>query len=148
MNTISKSLGMLLLCLIATESFSQLKKQSIFSKFPNAIAASEIQFNNAFSAKEGETITLSFSNNFIITGIVLSNVQKYDNLQSMTIQLPAYANAIFNLSKQTEVGRNTSFVGRILSTEAMDGYEIKKDANDSYTFQKVEEQKLRQICSQ
>lgn len=148
MKSLCKSLLVLLLCLSFAVSFSQVKKPAVFSRFPDVIDCSETQFSNAFSAKEGETVTLSFSDNFIISGKVISNVQKYANLQSMTIQLPAYANAIFNLSKQTEKGQDIAYVGRILSTEAMDGFEIKKDAKGNYSFQKVEEQNLRQICSQ
>lgn len=148
MKSLCKSLLVLLLCLTFAVSFSQVKKPTLFSRFPNVINCSETQFSNALMAKEGETVTLSFSNNFIISGKVISNVQKYANLQSMTIQLPAYANAIFNLSKQTETGQNIAYVGRILSTEAMDGFEIKKDDKGNYSFQKVEEQNLRQICSQ
>ena len=119
----------------------------VFSQFPDVIECSATQLSNAFNAKEGETLTLSFSNNFIITGKVISNLQKYSNLQSMTIQLPAYANSVFHLSRQTNSDHSTTFVGRILGTEALDGYEIRKDVTGNYKFQKIEEGKIRQLCS-
>lgn len=147
MKPLSKTLLVLLLCLTTVVSFSQITKPNVFSQFPEVIDCSVTQFSNAFAAREGETITLSFSNNFIITGKVISNLQKYANLQSMTIQVPAYANAVFHLSKQTNDDNSTSFVGRILSTEARDGYEIKRDAIGDYKFQKIEEEKIRQLCS-
>jgi hypothetical protein len=147
MKSLSKTLLVLLLSLTTAVSFSQNKNPRVFSQFPDVINCTDTQLSNAFTAKEGETITLSFSNNFIITGKVISNLQKYANLQSMTIQVPAYANAVFHLSKQTLEDRSTTYVGRILSNEAADGYEIKRDAGGNYKLRKIEEQKLRQLCS-
>jgi hypothetical protein len=51
------------------------------------------------------------------------------------------------LSRQTNDDQSISFVGRILSTDAFDGYEIKRDASGNYQFHKVEEEKVRQVCS-
>jgi hypothetical protein len=148
MKSYSKTLLLLLLCLTTAAAFSQnTNKPKVFSDFPEVVVCSATQFSNAFAAREGETVTFTFSNNLTITGKVITNVQKYANLQSMTIQSPAFANAIFHLSKQINADRSTAFVGRILSTEAADGYEIRQDAAGNYSFQKIEEARVRQLCS-
>jgi len=147
MKSCSKLLFVLLLCFTSAVSFSQVTKPRIFSQFPETIDCSVTQFITAFSSKEGETVTFSFSDNLKITGKVLSNVQKYYNLQSMTVQVPGYLNAVFHLSKQTNQDNSISYVGRILSTGSQDGYEIRKGAAGNYTLKKIEENRIRQICS-
>ncbi len=139
---------MLLLSLTTAASFSQNLKPRVFSQFPDVIDCPASQFSNVFSAREGDIVTFLFSDNLTISGKVISNLQKYDNLQSMTIQVPSYENAVFHLSKQTNADLTTSFVGRILANSALDGYEINKDAMGKYTLRKVEEENIRQLCNQ
>ena len=145
---ISKFLLIAPLCLSISSGFSQNIKPKVFSQYPDVINCNAVVFQNAFSKTEGDIISLAFSNDFTVAGKVSSNIQKYANLQSMTIQLPGYANAVFHLSKQINSDLSLSYVGRIMSTEAQDGYEIKKDDTGNYALVKIEEEKIRQICGQ
>ncbi|MEO5984922.1 MAG: hypothetical protein ABIP80_05415 [Ferruginibacter sp.] len=147
MKPISNTLIALLLCMTTAVSHAQTTKSVIFSGFPETIDCLPSEFNAAFNANEGQTISLHFSNNFIITGKVISKIRKYSNLESITMRVPQYADAVFHLSRQTNDDHSISFVGRILSTESFDGYEIKRDAAGNYKLHKVEEEKIRQVCS-
>ena len=90
-----------------------------------------------FTAIPGETISLSFSEEFAYTGTVLSNEIKYNNLQSVIIKSAAYQNSLLQLSKITNTDNSFSYVGRIINPEAADGFELKKE-NNSYRLQKIE----------
>jgi len=147
MKPISKTLLALLLCLTTAVSYSQTTKSAVFSRFPEKIDCLPSEVNAAFTAEKGQTISLHFSNDFIITGKVISKIRKYSNLESLTMRVPEYADAVFHLSRQTNDDQSISFVGRILSTDAFDGYEIKRDAGGNYQLHKVEEENIRQVCS-
>jgi hypothetical protein len=66
----------------------------------------------------------------------------------MTMRLPGYADAVLHLSRQINEDKSISYVGRIMSTEASDGFELKKDDANNYQLNKIETDKIRQLCSQ
>ena len=139
----------LLLCLTTAAAFSQKStsgKPQVFAAYPNSIAVAENILQNMFTAIPGETISLSFSEEFAYTGTVLSNDIKYNNLQSVIIKSAAYQNSLLQLSKITNTDNSFSYVGRIINPEAADGFELKKE-NNSYRLQKIETEKVLQDCS-
>jgi hypothetical protein len=146
---IRSTILILLLCLATGAAFSQKStsgKPRIFAALPNSIDIAENILLNTFTAIPGETITLSFSDQFGYSGTVLSNEIKYANLQSVIIKSAAYQNSLFQLSKITNTDNSFTYVGRIVNPEAADGFEIKKE-NNSYRFQKIETEKIIQDCS-
>lgn len=149
MKPLTKLMLVLLLCLAAAAGFSQTlstPKQKIFANYPNTINCSASEFSNAFNATEGQHIILAFSDNFKFAGTVISNVVKYSNLQSITIKSDESANTIFHLSRQINQDNTISFVGRILNSNAADGYEIKRDIAGNYKFEKLDAEKVLQDC--
>ena len=63
------------------------------------------------------------------------------------IKSPSFGNAIFQLSKITNEDNSISYAGRIINPDAFDGYEIKKDKEDNYSFKKFETKKILEDCS-
>lgn len=106
-----------------------------------------MEFVQAFTAREGQHIVLFFSDNFKFSGTVVSNVEKYSNLQSMTIKSDQSEHIIFHLSRQLLEDNSISFVGRIMSPNASDGYQIKKSQTGNYSFEKIDAQKILQDCN-
>ncbi|MEO6583418.1 MAG: hypothetical protein ABIO05_03790 [Ferruginibacter sp.] len=147
MKTSIKPLFALLLCLASAVAFSQVKT-AVFTQYPQEINIQKSQLGLAFTKGEGEKIIIPLSNDFIISGIVITNIQKYHNLHSMTIRLDGYSNSVFHLSKILKSDNTEMYVGRILGTEATDGFEIKNDVAGNYKLKKIKEENLRQICSQ
>ncbi len=139
---------MLLLCLSSAASFSQVAKTEVFSQFPETIDISRSQLSQALTVAEGATVTLNFSSNLVITGKVVANVQKYDNLQSMVIKSESYANALIHLSKVINKDNTISYLGRIISDDALDGYEIKNEVAGNYQLKKVSLETIYQPCTQ
>ena len=134
------------LTLLTTAAFCQRSKPSNFAEFPDNISCSVFEFHNAFEAREGQQVVMAFSNNFRFTGTVLYNVAKYDNLQTMTIKSDQFENTIFHLSRQQLDGKSVSFVGRITSPDAADGFQVKKSTGGNYILEKTEATRMLQEC--
>ncbi|MBK8521805.1 MAG: hypothetical protein WAT20_10695 [Ferruginibacter sp.] len=138
----------ILLSFLVTTGFCQTNelKPKQFSNFPEIINCSEDELSKAFTAVPGQDISLTFSNNFIFTGSVKSNLARYSNLQSVVIVSPDYSNTIFNVSKISNADGTTSYVGRIINKNYFDGFELKKNASGTYQLKKVETDRVIQDC--
>ena len=143
--------SLLLLCLIISAAVQAQNptgaKPSLFNNFPGKIICSEQELNRVFTTTGSPDISLSFSDNFIFSGKVISNVVKYSNLQTAIIKSPIFGDAIFVLSKITNADRTNSYIGRIINKQYFDGYELKKDASNNYQLIKIETDKVMQDCS-
>jgi hypothetical protein len=121
-------------------------KPSLFNNYPGKIICSEQELSKVFSSTVNQDINLSFSDNFIFSGKVTSNVVKYANLQTAVIKSPVFGDAIFALSKITNADRSTSYIGRIINKNYFDGYELRKDAANNYQLIKIETDRVIQDC--
>ncbi|MEO6669620.1 MAG: hypothetical protein ABIN36_09115 [Ferruginibacter sp.] len=145
-----KTLFSLLLCLTTAATFAQRSDQAkpkVFAAFPEKIQLSKNILQNIINANEGEEVIVAFSNDFHFKGTVLSNLKKYDNLQSVMIRSASFGNAIFQLSAMINKDKTVSYSGRIINPAIADGYVIKKDVDDSYSIVKFETKNILQDCS-
>ena len=115
--------------------------------FPSKINCSEAELSKVFAAAVNQNINIAFSDNFLIDGTVTGNIIKYNNLQTVVIKLPLFADAIFVLSKITNTDNSIIYVGRIINKKYFDGYELKKDNHNNYQLIKIETDKVMQDCS-
>ena len=150
MKNLSTAVLMLLFIALNSIAFAQKSESTskeIFAKFPGKINISENTLSNTLNACSGENVSISFNNEFIFTGTVVSNEKVYENLQTIIIKSPLFDNAVFQLSKVTLPDQTISFVGRIINTEAADAYVIARgDAND-YQLEKIKLDSILQDCS-
>ena len=137
----------LLLSFLVTTGFCQTNlKPKQFSNFPEIINCNEQELAKVFTASPGQDISLTFSNNFIFTGSVKSNLIKYANLQSAVIVSPDYSNTVFGVSKITNRDGTISYVGRIINKNYFDGFELKKNASGNYQLKKIETDRVIPDC--
>jgi len=151
MKSLTTTICMVLLTLIAVTGYSQRRqavKSSLFANLPASINFTESQLNDLFIATKGQQINLATLNNVVLAGSVTSNTVKYSNLQTIIITLPAFKNTLFSLSKQTEQNKKNIFVGRILNPLYNDGFELKRDAAGNYQLIKINTEKIFVNCSQ
>lgn len=139
-----------LLTLIATTGFSQSNnpKPQLFNNFPATINCSEQELSKIFYAAPGQVISLSFSDNFIFSGNVTSNLVKYSHLQTAVIASPDYSNTIFSVSKITLSDGSITYLGRIINKNYLDGFELKRNASGNYQLVKMETDRVIQDCKQ
>ena len=105
---------------------------------------SNSELEKAFTATEGNSILLSFSNNIHFNGLVSSATQRYNNLKSVVIKLNNLQGAILAISKRINDDNSISYVGRIINERFADGYELKKDINGNYFLNKINTDDLLQ----
>ena len=150
MKPLRKTTLMLLLCLTTAATQAQgtsTQLPKIFSNFPDEMPLTANTLRDAFSAREGEDVSLQLSSNFNFSGVVLGNEVKYSNLKTMIVKSQVFGGAIFQLSQVTNEDNSISYVGRIINNDAFDGFEIKK-RNGMYHLQKFETKKILQDCNQ
>ena len=139
----------LLLCFTSKIGLSQnATKPKQFNSFPAIINCTEAELSKVFTSSPGQNINLTFSDNFLFGGAVISNVVKYSNLQSANIKSPVFNNSIFNISKRVNNDNSITYVGRIINRDYFDGYELKKNAAGNYQLIKIETDKVIQNCGQ
>lgn len=139
----------LLFVFIATAASSQtIAKPKQFTHFPDVINCSESVLSSVFNSAPGQNISLSFSDNFSFSGVVINNLVKYSNLQSAVIRSPYFNNAVLSISKIINRDNSVSYTGRIINKDYFDGYELKMNAAGIYQLLKVETDRVIQDCSQ
>ncbi|MGB4843897.1 MAG: hypothetical protein WBP16_05485 [Ferruginibacter sp.] len=140
----------LLLSVIALTGFSQNNpvKPKQFNSFPDVINCNEAELSKVFNSPSGQTINLSFSDNFTFSGNVTSNIVKYANLQTAVIVSPDYSNTIFSVSKIANDDGSTSYIGRIINKKYFDGFELKRNQSGNYQLVKMETDRFIQDCYQ
>ncbi len=150
MKSLRTNILMLFCCFSVTTAFSQktdTAKPHYFAALPAYIPVSQDVFTQSLSATAGDKTQLTFSSDFTFNGTVISNEQKYSNLQTVIIRSNQYGNALFQVSMITNSNKEVSYVGRLMPTAGADGFEIKKDQNNQYHLQKFETAKILQDCS-
>jgi len=119
-----------------------------FSNFPETINCSEQELAKVFTTSPGQNISLAFSDNFIFSGTLKSNLAKYANLQSAVIESPDYSNTIFSVSRITNADGSYSYVGHIVNKNYFDGFDLKKNTAGIYQLKKNESDRVIQDCTQ
>lgn len=143
----SYALSFLLVCSVTTGfSQSNSSKPKQFNNFPDLIDCSEQQLSGVFTATPGQHVNLAFSNNFIFSGTLTSNLVKYSNLQTAIVVSPDYANTVFAISKITGANGSISYNGRIINKNYFDGFELKKNTAGNYQLIKIETDRVIQDC--
>ena len=141
----------ILLSVISVTGFSQTgtnPKPKQFNNYPDIINCTEATLSSIFNSSPGQNISLSFSDNFIFSGNVTSNIVKYSNLQTAVIKSPVFTNTIFSVSKIINKDNSISYLGRIINKNYFDGYELKRNAFGNYQLVKMETDRVIPDCSQ
>jgi hypothetical protein len=122
-------------------------KPKQFSNFPETINCSEQELARVFNTTTGENISLTFSDNFIFSGNIKTNLVKYANLQSVVIVSPDYFNTVFAVSKIINADGSLSYIGRIINKNYFDGFELKKNTAGNYQLKKIETDRVIPDCA-
>ena len=149
MNRLAPYACMFLCTLLATTGFSQgtgSAKPKQFNNYPDVINCSEAELSKVFGSPAGQTISLSFSDNFLFSGDITSNVVRFSNLQSAVIKSPGFNNTVFSISKRTNPDNSITYLGHIINMNYFDGFELKKNAG-TYQLVKIETDKVIPLCA-
>lgn len=120
----------------ANAQTTTMQRQPMFKNSAEKLPAAITELDKAFTAAEGTELNFKF-HNFSFSGIVQRNIKRYDNLTSVIIKSTSLKNTLLSLSKRINDDQSVTYIGRILSDHASDGYELIKNADGSYVFHKI-----------
>ncbi|MGG9970378.1 hypothetical protein ACQ33O_01185 [Ferruginibacter sp. SUN002] len=147
---LTKSLCAVLFTLMTVAGFSQnlqTKKPALFGKLPGTIKCTAAELSKYFAVVQGQSTDLSFDNSFKAKGVVANKVVKFQNLETLTIKLPEFNNAIFGLSKRLDENKNIVYSGRIINPANSDAFELKKIDANNYQLVKINLEDILQDCA-
>jgi hypothetical protein len=124
------------------------QKPFLFNNYPAVINCSEILLSNLFNAGKGQAINLSLPSNLTLKGTITSKLTKYNNLQTISIQLPGFNNILFSITKRLDAANKAVYIGHLFNSNYADGYELKRNAENNYQFIKIATEKLLPTCNQ
>ncbi len=146
MKPIKSMCSVLLLTLICMAGNAQKtdNRPLLFAAYPQTLPLDAALISNTLNYKEGSTVSVALSPDFTFTGTVISNRQKYDNLQTVMIRA-ADDYTVFQVSRISNNDKSIQYAGRIININAADGYEIKNNKGH-YSLQKFETARILQPC--
>lgn len=94
----------------------------------------------------GEEMNVKLAKGFEFRGKVISNIQKYHNLQSVLFESTT-DKTIFQISGQLNEDKTVTYVGKMLNHSSAEGLKIIKDESGNYFLTKFETGNIIQDCS-
>lgn len=128
--------------LSATNSEAQKKssKPFLFKNYPEVIDCTEAQLNSLFAGKD-VAVNLSLGK-LTLEGDIINRSTKYNSLQTVAVKLPSFGNILFSVTKRDDEGRQPIYTAHLFNPKYADGYELKRNAGNSYQLIKIETAKL------
>lgn len=113
-----------------------MNRPTLFQNLPNKISCRINDLSSLLESEIGKPVSYSFTDNLIFQGIVSSVASKFDNtLLSVVIRSTNFAGAALSFSRIKKDDGTVSYVGRIISFQHGDAYEINLE-NGQYYFVK------------
>ena len=111
-----------------------LNKPKLFSDLPDRITFNPSQLVNLFNLQLGETATIPLTDSFSLIGTVVSTANN-SNAVSVVIRSTKRPGARLTFTRVTNDDNTIKYIGRIMSLQHGDTYEIMAE-NNHYYFQK------------
>ena len=113
-----------------------MNRPTLFQNLPNKISCRINDLSSLLESEIGKPVSFSFTNNLSFQGVVSSVASKFDNtLLSVVIRSTNFPGAALSFSRITKDDGTVSYVGRIISFQHGDAYEINLE-NGQYYFVK------------
>ena len=113
-----------------------MNRPSLFQNLPEKITCRVNDLSALLDAEVGTNVSLAFADNVNFKGVVSSVAIKFENtLHSIVIRSTNFPGAALSFSKLIKEDGTVSFIGRIISFQHGDAYEITME-NGQYYFVK------------
>jgi len=145
MKNLTKGIICLSLFFICLQSSAQtppvrepdMKKPSLFQNLPERISCHISDLTALLESQVGNPVSFSFTNNLNFQGVVSSVASKFDNtLLSVVIRSTNFPGAALSFSRIIKEDGSISYVGRIISFQHGDAYEISLENGQYYFIKK------------
>ena len=109
-------------------------KPKLFADLPDRINFNPASLTNLFNLQVGQTVNIPLTSNFSLAGIVVSTANN-DNATSVVIKSTNRVGARLTFTRVVNDDKTIKYIGRIISLQHGDTYEIAYE-NNQYYFQK------------
>ena len=114
-----------------------MNRPSLFQNLPNKISCRINDLSALLESETGKPVSFSFVNNLNFQGVVSSVASKSDNtLSSVVIRSTNFPGAALSFSRIKKEDGTFSYVGRIISFQHGDAYEIGLENGQYYFIKK------------
>ena len=110
-------------------------KPRLFEDLPDRISFNPASLSNLFTLRVGEQATIPVTPSFTLNGIVIST-SKDQQVLSVVIRCTNRQGARLTLTKVTDTNNSVKYIGRILSLQHGDSYEIVFENNQYFLKKK------------
>jgi hypothetical protein len=115
--------------------------KSSIKNIPDKTPVSTSELQSIFRKKQGETISVRFNDDLIVTGTIQEKVQHNSGTTSINFKSPDYPGVLFNFSSQKK-GNGEEFIqARIISRQSADALVLIKE-NNRYFLKHTPQDKL------
>jgi hypothetical protein len=139
--------GILCLCLTFCFYFSfaqkppvnepNLNKSRIFNDLPDRMLLRVADFSSLLNYEVGQSVKVPVAGNKTLSGLIVSKSDATDtHVKSVVVRLDERQGARLTFTQIQNVDGSTSYLGRIISREHADGFEISIE-NGEYVFKKT-----------
>ena len=116
------------------------KKPQLFGSFPDNIKVNIQSLKELLKSSNGEAVASDFGNSgssFRFNGQIVSTASKNNNtIKSVVIRSSNFNGACLTFTQRTNDDGTVSYIGRIMSFDHADVYELQQKEDGSYAFVK------------
>ena len=114
-----------------------MNRPTLFQNLPNKISCRINDLSALLESEIGRPVSFSLADNLNFQGVVTSVASKFDNtLLSVVVRSTNFAGAALSFSKITKADGTYGYVGRIISFQHGDAYEISLENGQYYFIKK------------
>ena len=114
-----------------------MNRPSLFQNLPNKISCRINDLSALLESEVGKPVSFSFVTNLNFQGVISSVASKFDNtLLSVVVRSTNFPGAALSFSRITKEDGTFSYVGRIISFQHGDAYEISLENGEYYFVKK------------
>jgi len=114
-----------------------MNRPTLFQNLPNKISCRINDLSALLESEIGKPVSFSLADNLIFQGVVSSVASKFDNtLLSVVVRSTNFPGAALSFSRITKEDKTYSYVGRIISFQHGDAYEISLENGQYYFIKK------------
>ena len=112
-------------------------KPKLFSDLPDRIQVNVSALESLLEASEGKIVSAAITGSVVLNGVVVSKSDPNDpSVKSIVVKLSNRAGATLTFTKVLNQDKTISYLGRILSRNNSDAYEVVSDNGQYYFIKK------------
>lgn len=121
--------------------------KNFFDAYPGIMIFDQAEVQRSFNFKKGDKADIAISPSFKISGVVLANENKYNQIQQIIIASALQENTTIQVTKISQPGEPVKYAGHIINKGHADGYRLIQNEKGEYVFKKYALKDVMEVCT-